>query len=172
MKNHLLRGLAIVVFLGMCLSFGGIKASVAGVQVELNFGLPAVVIHTPPPVVVIPGTYVYMVPDIGISILFYQGYWYRPYEGRWFRADSYNGPWVYIEPYRVPAALVELPPDYWRLPPGFHRIPYAEFRGNWERWEHERHWDRDRDWRAGVHGRPEGRGHEEWGRGHEGHGRH
>ncbi len=171
MRNYILRGVGSVIFLAMLLGVGGIRDSALGARIELNIGLPSVVLHADPPVVVIPGTYVYMVPDIEASILFYDGYWYRPYEGRWFRAESYNGPWVYVEPSWVPRALIELPPDYRHLPRGYHRIPYAEFRGNWQRWEHERHWDRDRDWRAGWHGRPEGRGHEEWNRGHEERGR-
>jgi hypothetical protein len=62
-------------------------------------------------------------------------------------------------------------PDYRRLPPGYHHIPYAEFRANWGRWERERYWDRDIDWRAGWHGRPYGRGFEERGREYEEHGR-
>lgn len=172
MRIHSLKETGIVFFLGALMACGGIGAAEAEVRVELNVGLPpAFVLHAPPPMVVIPGTYVYMVPDVDAHILFYRGRWYRPYEGRWFWAESYNGPWVYVEPSGIPVALVDLPPDYWRLPVGYHRIPYAEFRGNWERWEHERHWDRDRNWRAGWHGRPEGRGHEEHGRGHEGEGR-
>ena len=62
--------------------------------------------------VVIPGTYIYAVPDIDVEILFYQGYWYRPHEGHWFRSKSYNGPWAYLDSHRVPRALFDLPPDY------------------------------------------------------------
>ena len=119
MKIHIRKGLGFVVLLGMLMALGGIKGSEAGVQEELNVRVPPpVVLHGPHPVVVIPGTYVYMVPDIDVSILFYRGYWYRPCEGSWFRADSYNGPWVYIKPSGVPLALTELPPDYRREPCG------------------------------------------------------
>jgi hypothetical protein len=114
-------------------------------------------------------TYVYIVPDIDVTILFYHGYWYHPHGGHWFRAGSYNGPWVYLSLSRVPHALITLPPDYRRVPAGYHRIPYAELKGHWERGEHERYWDRDREWRAGWHGRPERRGGEERGRGFEEH---
>ncbi len=44
-------------------------------------------------------------------------YWYRPYEGRWFVASSYNGPWTFIELSRVPRVLIDHPLAYWRVPP-------------------------------------------------------
>lgn len=110
---------------------------------------PAYVIQTAPPVVPIPGTYVYFVPDIGADILFYHGFWYRPYAGRWFRATTYNGPWVYIVPRMVPHVLRGLPPDYRRgIPPGYRPIPYQELQGNWRRWERERYWDHHQERRG------------------------
>ena len=121
-----------------------------------------------PEVGVIPGTYVYVVPDIGVDLLFYQSYWYRPYAGHWFFARSYNGPWEYLVPVRVPHALLRLPLGYRRLPPGYPRIPYRELQTNWRRWENERHWHSNRGWQEGWRGRPERRGGEERGRGHEG----
>jgi hypothetical protein len=173
MRQRNWRMIGLVILLGVFIALGGTKNATAGVEVGISIGLPPpFVIQAPPPVVVIPGTYVYLVPGIDVDILFYHGYWYRPYEGRWYWASSYNGPWGYLDIGRVPRALITLPPDYRRVPPGYRHIPYAEFRSNWGRWERERYWDRDRDWRAGWHGRPEGRGFEERGRGYEEHGRH
>jgi hypothetical protein len=126
----------------------------AGVNVNVGISvpLPPFRIHTPPPMVVIPGTYIYAVPDIDVEILFYQGYWYRPNEGHWYRSKSYNGPWAYLDSPRVPRALFDVPRDYHRTPPGHERIPYGHFRDNWGRWERERHWERDERWREGRHG--------------------
>ena len=74
---------------------GGVNVNVGegGVQVSVRNNLPVVRFVAPPDVVVIPGTYVYMVPDNDVDVLFYQGYWWRPYEGHWYRSDDYNGPW-------------------------------------------------------------------------------
>ncbi len=172
MRQRNWKIIGLVILLGVLVTLGGTKDATAGVHVGITIGLPPpFVIPAPPEVVVIPGTYVYMVPGIDVDVLFYGGYWYRPYEGRWYWASSYNGPWAYIDIGRVPRAVLTLPPDYRRLPPGYHHIPDAEFRDNWRRWDHERHWDRDRDWRAGWHGRPEGRGEEHW-REHGGYERH
>ncbi len=176
--------LSLFVLAALFVSPWGDREAGARVGVGVEVGLPSFVISAPPALVVIPETYVYMVPDISVEILFYHGFWYRPYGGVWYRATSYNGPWVVLSPYRVPQALLTLPPDHRWVPPGYRRIPYADLRGNWSRWERERYWDRDRDWHAGWHrpeagrshefreerhGRVEGRGGPERGRGHEEH---
>jgi hypothetical protein len=103
--------------------------------------VPWVNIPAPPFVVVIPGAYVYFAPDIAVDLLFYHGYWYRPFEGRWYRGPHYNGPWVNIPPRRVPPPLLNLPRDYRRLPTGHQRIPHEQLQKNWRTWEREKHWD-------------------------------
>jgi hypothetical protein len=172
MRKNIFRIFGWTILLGALFAFAGTQEAAARAGVSINIGLPPLVLPAPPPVVVVPGTYVYAVPGVDATLLFYQGYWYRPYEGSWYVASSYNGPWGYIEFSRVPRVLIERPLSYWRVPPGYHRIPYPEFRGNWARWERERHWHGDPEWRAGWHGRPEGRGGEERGGWHEGRGRH
>ena len=112
-----------------------------GVSIGIN--LPVFTFAAPPEVVVIPGTYVYMVPDIDVDILFYQGYWWRPYEGRWYKSRDYKGSWRYIAPARIPRALRALPPDYrHRLSPAYERIPHRDVRRHWKKWEREKYWDR------------------------------
>ena len=116
----------------------------AGVNVTVGVFAPppAYVVPAPPPLAAIPGSYVYVAPGLDVDILFYHGYWWRPYEGRWYRARHYNGPWGYMSGKRVPRAIIALPPDYRRVPPGYERIPYGQMKKNWGRWERERHWDR------------------------------
>ncbi len=162
-------------------------------EVSVHIGInapppPAYVIPAPPPVVVIPGTYVYFAPGLGVDILFYHGYWYRPHGGYWYMARSYNGPWGFVAPERVPHALVALPPEYRHLPPGQRHIPYGQLKKNWGRWEREHRWERAAardaaardEWERRDHG--PGGGHERdhrdwggrddrgWGHGHGGHG--
>ncbi len=133
--------------------------SAAQVNVNVNIGPPPVyVVPAPPPVVVIPGTYVYMVPNIEVDILFYHGYWYRPHGAYWYRARSYNGPWVYLAPPQVPRALMTLPPGYHRVPPGYAHIPYGQMKKNWAKWEQEKYWEKDKAWHEPWHGQPEGKG--------------
>jgi hypothetical protein len=163
------------VFLGGLVSLCALTDSVAGVNInistpDINVSIgtpPPIVVKSPPPMAVIPGSYVYLAPDVGVDILFYRGRWYRPHEGHWFGAPSYNGPWAHVPPPKVPRAILELPPGYRRLPAGYHRIPYENVKGNWQRWEREKHWHQDKEWRGGGRG-----GHEEVRREREGHGGH
>jgi hypothetical protein len=57
---------------------GAATQSEARVNINIGINLPAIRFAAPPDVVVIPGTNVYMVPDIDADVLFYQGYWWRP----------------------------------------------------------------------------------------------
>jgi hypothetical protein len=120
---------------------GSAIQSEAGVSVGIN--LPVVNFAAPPDLAVIPGTYVYMVPDIAVDVLFYQGYWWRPYEGHWYRSKNYKGPWGYIEPGKIPGGLRALPQDYRHcISPGYERLHYGDVQKNWKTWETEKHWDR------------------------------
>ena len=147
-----------ILFLGIVLGAlmmfpsSGVPQARADVRVALP---PPYRFAAPPAMVVIPGTYVYTIPDVNMDVLFFSGYWYRPYEGRWFRARSYNGPWAFCPDPQVPAPLLSLPLDFREVPPGWRRIPYADFRRNWSAWERDRYWDKDRDWHEGWHGRAE-----------------
>ena len=122
---------------------GTATQSEAGVNVNVGINLPAIRFAAPPDVVVIPGTYVYIVPDIDVDVLFFQDYWWRPYEGRWYRSRNYKGSWRYVEPRRIPRGLRALPQDYrHRLAPGYERIPHRDVQRNWKKWEREKYWDR------------------------------
>ncbi|MEW6326713.1 MAG: hypothetical protein AB1487_03855 [Thermodesulfobacteriota bacterium] len=125
----------------------------AEVDVSINIGLPlpAIVVSTPPAVVMIPGTPVYFAPDIEVDIFFYRGYWYRPYRQRWYRASHYNGPWCYIAPRAVPSVVVNLPPDYRHIPPGHEKIPYGQLKKHWKEREkaHKKAYKSHKHWRHG-----------------------
>lgn len=150
MSKYLCRTLVLAASIGVFLTLGTKKDAMAGMHINFNIDLPALFeVQGPPPLAIIPGTYVYLAPDAGVSILFYQGFWYRPHDGRWYRCRSYNGRYLALAPRYVPRALIELPPDYRDIPPGYQRIPYGQVKRNWRRWEHEKHWNRDRAWREG-----------------------
>lgn len=121
--------------------------SEAGVRVGIGINLPVYTFAAPPPLVVIPGTYAYFAPDAGVDIVFYSGHWYRPYQGRWFRARGYNGPWTYVR--TAPTAIVNLPRDYRTAYRGHPRIEYRDFHSHWKKWERDRYWDHDQRWREG-----------------------
>lgn len=139
----------------LCLSVLSARSE-ARVDVSVGINIPAYRFAAPPPVVVIPGTYAYFAPDAAVDIVFYHGYWYRPYEGRWYRAKGYNGPWAHLAPARVPRVLIDLPPDYRHAYRDYRRIEYRDFHRNWGKWERSRYWEKDERWREGRHGNHRG----------------
>jgi hypothetical protein len=135
---------------------------ISSAQVQVNVGirvplppLPRFVFKAPPPVVVIPDTYLYVVPDVDVDIVFYHGYWYRPHAERWYRATSYNGPWRLLSVGQVPAPFQTLAPGFRSVKPEHERIPYQKVRKNWKQWEKTRYWDANE--RHGDQGRHEER---------------
>ncbi len=151
----------------MCFGFFLPLDSSAEVNVNINIPLPGVVFSGPPALVEMPGTYAYFAPDVAVDIFFYQGYWYRPYDGRWYISADYRGPWSFIAVNRVPPVFLNMPPDYRYVPPGHERMPYGMVKKNWRRWESERHWDRHErkkdhdDGDEPHHGHGRGHGHED-----------
>jgi len=130
-----------------------VPAPSARSEVNVNIGIgiplpPPLVIPVPPPIVPIPRTDVYFPPTVDVDILFFGGYWYRPYRDHWFRARSYNGPWIFVEPRYVPRSVIAVPPGYRHIPHGHQHIPYGQFKKNWDRWDRERYWYRDHDWQS------------------------
>ncbi|RPH86309.1 MAG: hypothetical protein EHM66_04415, partial [Deltaproteobacteria bacterium] len=75
-----------------------------GVSIPLP---PPIVFAAPPEMVVIPETYVYVVPDVDVDIFFYGGWWWRLWEGRWYRSQNYSSGWAHYQ--NVPSFYREVP---------------------------------------------------------------
>ena len=118
------------------------SSSQARLDIHVGVSLPPLVISVEPELVVIPGTYVYFYPDIEVDLFFYGGYWYRPYEGNWYRCVDYSGPWVSIAYTEVPYPVIHLPTNFRTEAVYAPHIPYRELRGNWRAWERDKHWDK------------------------------
>ena len=108
----------------------------AGVDVGISISLPPpIVFAAPPEVVVIPETYVYVVPDSDVEIFFYNGWWRRPWDGRWYRSRDYNSGWIYYQ---------RAPSFYSRIPSGWRN----DYRNH--RWEGLTAWRPVREYRVGM----------------------
>jgi hypothetical protein len=114
----------------------------AGISVTIGIpGPPPVAYSYPPELVVIPGTNAYFVPNVGVDIVFYGGYWWRSYRGYWYRAHSYNGPWYHMTRERVPHVIYSLPRGYRHTYSNHSHLNYREVEKNWHKWQRERHWE-------------------------------
>jgi hypothetical protein len=114
---------------------------------------PPIVFAAPPELIVLPDTYVYVVPDAEAEIFFYNGWWWRPWEGRWYRSYYYNRGWGYYS--GVPSFYFDVDPG-WR---GYYRdrswyghrwdyerIPNQRLHQNWKGWQNNRHWEKSGTW--------------------------
>jgi len=132
--------------------------TMAGVDVGVSISLPPLIVFaSPPEVVVIPETYVYVVPDVDVDIFFYDGWWWRLWEGRWYRSRRYDAGWGYYR--RVPSFYGRVPSgwrnDYREHRWGGHqwnyqRIPHQQLQQNWSTWKKSNHWEKQQTW--GVQG--------------------
>ena len=132
--------------------------TMAGVNVNVSIALPPLIVfEAPPEVVVIPETNVYVVPDLDVDIFFFNGWWWRPWEGRWYRSRNYSSGWSYYR--NVPSFYTGIPSG-WRNdyrdhrwgghPWNYQRIPHQQLQRNWSNWEKSGHWERQNTW--GVQG--------------------
>lgn len=127
----------------------------AEVYINIGFPLPPPVVFTEPPaVIVVPDTYyAYVIPDIDVDIYFWNGWWWRPWEGRWYRSRYYDHGWVYFD--HVPRFYYDVDPG-WR---GYYRhndwyghrwhhewIPSRQLQQNWKSWNNTRYWERRGTW--------------------------
>jgi hypothetical protein len=73
--------------------------TMAAIDIHIGIPLPPPILFpAPPQVIVIPDTDdVYVVPDIDVDVFFWNGWWWRPWEGRWYRSRYYNRGWSYYD---------------------------------------------------------------------------
>lgn len=132
------------------------------VHVSVNIPLPPPIIFPAPPhMVVIPETHVYAAPDVQADIFFSGGWWWRLWDGRWYRSHYYDRGWAH---YRgVPAFYRHVPPgwrnDYrdrrWKGHPWDHRlVPHHDVEKNWRHWQRDKYWEKQNHWGVKALDRP------------------
>jgi len=103
--------------------------TMAGVEVRIGIPLPPPIVFSAPPVVVLlPHTGVYVAPDVAVDFFFSDGWWWRPWEGRWYRSRNYRSGWGYYD---------GVPSFYGRVPSGW-RDEYREHRWEGREWHYQR----------------------------------
>src|SRR5512136_1520690 len=127
--------------------------TLAAVNVSVGISLPPLIVFgAPPAVIVLPDTNsVYVVPDIAVDLFFWNGWWWRPWEGGWYRSRYYNRGWGYYN--NVPRFYFDVDPG-WR---GYYRdrnwyghrwdyerIPHQRLQQNWKSWHNNRHWEKQK----------------------------
>ena len=94
------------------------SATASDVKINIGLGVPPIVLTTPPQLVVVPGTPVYYAPDVQANLFVYKGRYYTVANGVWSRAPAYSGPWAVIQIGQVPAPVLSVLVEYYKIPPG------------------------------------------------------
>jgi len=129
------------------------------VNVSVDFPLPPPIpFPGPPDVIAMPDTNdVYVAPSIGVDLFFWNGWWWRPWEGRWYRSRYYDRGWAFHD--KVPSFYFDVDPG-WRAhyrdhnwngqPWNYERITNQHLQQNWKNWHANRYWEKQGTW--GVKG--------------------
>jgi hypothetical protein len=125
-------------------------------QVNIHIGIslpPPIRFAEPPRMVVLPQSYVYVAPDISEDIFFYDGWWWRPWEGRWYRSHEYNSGWRH---YKYTPSFYKKVPSGWRNNYRERRwrehrwiaepVEHREVQKNWQNWKREKYWEKHHNW--------------------------
>jgi len=137
----------------------------AGLDIDIDISLPPpVVFQAPPNVIVLPDTDdVYVAPDIDVDMFFWNGWWWRLWQGRWYRSNYYDRDWGYYN--NVPRFYFDIDQGwrkYYRERNwyghtwNYERIPNNRLQQNWKSWHHDRYWGSKKTWGVdGYQPRPE-----------------
>jgi len=127
----------------------------ADIGISIQIPLPPLfVLEAPPAVIPIPDTNnVYVVPDIDVDVFFWNGWWWMPWRGHWYRSSYYDRGWAYYT--GIPRFYYDVDPDWRRYYRDrqwyghrwyYERIPHHQLQQNWRSWHNSRHWERRGSW--------------------------
>ena len=131
--------------------------TIAEMNISIGFSLPlppAIEFRAAPDVIAVPeADSVYVVPDIEVELFFSDGWWWRPWQGRWYRSRYYDRGWTAYR--EVPVFYYDVDPD-WRKHYRDHnwyghqwnyeRISHRRLQRDWKKWRDDRYWERRGNW--------------------------
>lgn len=142
MKNRRLSSYFQFALLVLVLSFA-FASSLNAETAALN--PPQMHFENEPNLYIIPGTYIYYFNSNNSDFYFSDGYWWRYWNMRWYRASIYTGPWSYMERRYISQPLQRLPAR-WRYEYSYaERVKWNEVRNHHREWERNRYWNK-RGW--------------------------
>lgn len=137
--------------LGAAILTTALAAGPAAAQIQVGVSIalpPPIVFVAPPQVVVLPGSNTYFAAGIAQDVYFQGGFWWRPWEGRWYRSSYYDRGWSYYD--RTPAFYGSVPGD-WRDRYSRHQWEgqqwdydsrsHQEVEKNWSDWQSSNYWE-------------------------------
>jgi len=97
-------------------TYGSYGRSGLGISLRIGdrYTGPSLGFYDEPTMIRVPGTYVYYTQDADNDVYRYGNYWYMNYNGDWYRAGSFRGPWVFVSYRSVPREVYSVPTQYRR----------------------------------------------------------
>ena len=141
-----MRRLVLASWLWLC----PMTAAVAQVSVQIGLPNASIGINVPvyPRLVAVPGYPVYYAPNLAANYFFYDGMYWVFQGDNWYVSSWYNGPWSLVSPEAVPLYVLRVPVRYYRRPPPYFRLWWADAPPRWGKhwgpeWEERHHgWDK------------------------------
>ncbi len=138
------RTFFILIFLFIAALFSQAPAATASLIVHKT--VANIVLGSNPDLIVIPGTYIYYTSSDNNDIFFYEGFWWRPLQGGWYRSDNYSGNWVVVDNRRVPYAITHMPPRWRDSRNDAVKVKWNDTKAHWKEWHKNKYWDK-RGWK-------------------------
>ncbi len=151
--KYLRKMLILTIVLLAAVALGTPAKADMNVRIGFNLDLPSISFHSPPQMVVLPDTYIYVVPDIDDDIYFVDGWWWRPWHGNWYRSRNYDRGWRHYS--RTPHFYRDVPHNWrheyrnnsWKGHRWNHqRNDHQQVNNNWQRWKRDKYWEREKSW--------------------------
>jgi hypothetical protein len=101
---------AMISAISLCLAMPALARPRPGVDLGIH-------ITAPPSLAVVPGLPVYYAPTLPYNYFFDGTTYYVFLRNHWYAAPTYNGPWGMISVSRVPAPILAVPVQYYKVPP-------------------------------------------------------
>jgi len=105
-------------------SYGGNGGGSFTLRIGQQYNGPDLGFSDTPTLVRVPGRRVYYVQDSDNDVYRSGNYWYMNYNGDWYRAGSYRGPWVFVGYQSVPSDVYGVPSQYRRRWSDYHDQHY------------------------------------------------
>ena len=95
-------------------------------RIGARYNFPMLRFTDQPSLIRVPGSRIYYVEDSDYDVYRAGNYWYLNYNGDWYQASSYRGPWTFVGYRSVPREVYMVPTQYRR-----HWSDYRDRNYNW-----------------------------------------
>jgi hypothetical protein len=98
--------------------FGVALGTAEGGDVNVNIGVPPVIVSTPD-LELVPGTYVYRAPHLEFNVFLFGDRYYSRHNDAWYVAPRAGARWTRVAVAAVPVEVRAVPVQYYKIKPKY-----------------------------------------------------